>query len=273
MSSITTTEETTPQSTCSYDHDKPIEFTRLPPEVRYMIWRFSLPGPRIHKAIPKIICSRPWYHGTQIISPKPPVALSICQESRHVACQVLTTFLRCQCHVCRLNPPPYHCQERGKIGYFNRQLDILHLDLLNPFQDRDVRWVDFTQISVPACYDENENWVYYERLSGMLESRPRISQIYLTILRIDERMKEIVERKRNLTYYVSHGCELVKKAECVALEELELVKNKDELYEELGELKQFNERQETAETLLKKFGNDRDMTVDVAFANVCCSCP
>lgn len=136
--------------------------------------------------------------------------------------------------------------------------------------DRDVRWVDFTRISVAACYDEN--WPY-ERLSRMLESRPRISQIYLTILRTDERMKEIVVRKRSLRHHMSPGCELVKKAECVALEELEVVKNKGELSEELGELKQFNERQETAEILLKKFGNDRNMTVDVAFANVCCSCP
>ncbi|RBR21885.1 uncharacterized protein FIESC28_04728 [Fusarium coffeatum] len=270
MVSIITTETTIPQSTCSYDHDKPTEFAHLPPELRRMIWRSSLAGPRIHKAVPKIVCVRPMYHGTQIISPQPPVALSVCKESRDVACKVLTPFLRCQCLACRLDPSPFQCQEHGKIGYFNRQLDILHLDPWNLFEDRDVRWVDFTQISVPDCYDEN--WVY-ERLSRILESRPRISQIYLTILRTDERMKEKAERKRNLRHHMSHGYELVKKAACVALEELEVVKNKDELSEALGERKQFDECEEMAEVLLKKFGMDRDIVVDVAFAKVCCSCP
>lgn len=100
----------------------------------------------------------------------------------------------------------------------------------------------------------------------MLENRPLISQIYLTILRTDERMRGIAARKTILQdHHLTNACLLLLTyTKCVAVEELEVVKSQEG---------NFNEVKAMTANLVKDIGKDRNLAVDVAFASVCCSCP
>lgn len=239
-------------STCSRHSESlssfvPFPLIKLPPELRRLIWKLTLPGPQIHKA-----ASRPCFTGekalaTHIRSPRTPVALSICQESRAVACETLTQFPRCQCDGPR------------SLSYFNPKEDILHVDLRYPSNARAAIWVDFRQISVVA---EPIGGNRLNRVLHMLSCRPLVSQLYITDLEAAEEMTAIVRLKRDLKpRWILRPDMLANKTNCVAITEFEVVGDKEKTDQRLVE--------DITSHLTEK---DRGLRVDLASAKVCCTC-
>lgn len=218
----------------------------LPPELRRLIWSHTLPGPRIHKAVYRRCCGSSTAAETHIISPQPPIALSICKESRDVALEVFKTFALCQ------------CPGVGQLGFFNPQTDMLHVDINSPCEEWFAPWCDFSRISVSVQNNEQD----YENVSSMLLFQPIISHVYLTVLEIDEKMTDIVKSKRSLRRHIKYPEILIRATKCVPIQELEVVAGEESQYEELRAM---------ASSLLAT-EKHKNLFIDVALARVCCCC-
>ncbi|KAH7004262.1 hypothetical protein EDB82DRAFT_486421 [Fusarium venenatum] len=219
----------------------------FPPELRRLIWKHTLPGPRIHKAVYRRCCGRSTAAKTHIISPKPPKALSICKESRNVALETFKNFAFCQ------------CAGVGDLGYFNPQTDILHIDIKSPCEEWFAPWSSFSRISVAVENDEYDN----EILSYILSLRPIISHVYLAVLEIDSKMADIVKRKRSLRRQLEYPEVLVRATKCVPIKELEVVDGEESQYEELLAMA----------SSLKASKKHKNVSIDVVSVKVCCCCP
>ncbi|QPC67857.1 hypothetical protein HYE67_010088 [Fusarium culmorum] len=190
---------------------------KLPPELRRLIWSLTLPGPRIHKAVYRRCCGSSTAAETHTISPRPPIALSICKESRDVALEVFKTFAPCQ------------CPGVGHLGFFNPHTDILYIDINSPCEEWFAPWCDFSRVSVAVQNNEQD----YENLSSILLLRPIISHVYLTVLEIDEKMTGIVKSKRSLRRHIKYPEILIRATKCVPIQELEVVAGEESQYKEL----------------------------------------
>jgi bacterioferritin (cytochrome b1) len=161
-------------------------------------------------------------------------------------------------------PHGWQCEEYGKIGYFNRELDTLHLELYSYCDDWDAPWVDFARVSV-AAYDHADDDPF---LLAMLKTRPHISQIFLTTFRIDERMEEKLAMKGKLEKKEGGArwpyLFLLENLNCVGLDELEVAEDQEEGHEDLDEM---------TGKLMKDVGKEKNIAVEVAFASICCYCP
>jgi 2EXR family/SAP domain len=86
------------------------QFSRLPVEIRLMIWKYSLPGPRV-LTVTKINIPRPdKLHFREDDNPPNPGMLSVCRESRSVALERFKLCLR--------TPNVYADFSGGDILYF-----------------------------------------------------------------------------------------------------------------------------------------------------------
>ncbi|KAL6921101.1 hypothetical protein FSST1_005127 [Fusarium sambucinum] len=219
----------------------------LPPELRRLIWKHTLPGSRIHKAVYRRCCGRSTAAKTHIISPKPPKALSICKESRNVALETFKKFALCQ------------CAGVGELGYFNPQTDILHIDIKSPCEEWFAPWSSFSRISVAAENDEDD----YEILSSILCHQPIISNVYLAALEIDAKMADIVKRKRSLRRQLEYPEILIRATKCVPIKELEVMDEEKSQYEELLAMA----------SSMKASRKHQNVSFDVVSVKVCCCCP
>ncbi|EKJ79584.1 hypothetical protein FPSE_00269 [Fusarium pseudograminearum CS3096] len=213
---------------------------KLPPELRRLIWSHTLPGPRIHKAVYRRYCGRSTAAETHILSPRPPIALSICKESRDVALEVFKTFAPCQ------------CPGVGQVRFFNPQADILYIDINSPCEEWFAPWCDFSRVSVAVQNNEQD----YENLSSMLLLRPIISHVYLTVLEMDEKMMDIFKSKRSRRRHIKYPEILIRATKCVPIQELEVVDGEESQYEELRSM---------ASSLLSS-EKHKHLSIDVALA-------
>ncbi|KAF4452358.1 hypothetical protein F53441_4810 [Fusarium austroafricanum] len=124
-------------------------FPKLPPELRRLMWKWTLPDCQVHfivfgqgKLGAKNI-------GVQHIkSPPLPVTLMVNQESRHVALESLDRFQQF--------PADYYSEgEERTYGYFNPKADYLHI----PNRWRNADWnfaqADFPNISICVHREDN----------------------------------------------------------------------------------------------------------------------
>ncbi|RGP66001.1 hypothetical protein FSPOR_6827 [Fusarium sporotrichioides] len=226
---------------------QPLSLLDLPTELRLLVWKHTLPGPRIHKAVYRRCCGRSTAAKTHIISPRPPKALGICKESRDVALETFKKFALCQ------------CAGVGELGYYNPQADILYIDIKSPCEEWFAPWSDFSRISVAVENNEYD----YENLSDILSLRPVISQVYLTVLEIDAKMTHIVGRKKSLRRQLGYPETLVRATKCVPIRELEVMNGVESQYEELRAMA----------SSLGASEKRKYLSFDVALAKVCCCCP
>jgi hypothetical protein len=150
--------------------------SRLPPELRHIIWNFTLPERQVHKAIVRsCFDSNIRTKATHILSPPLPAALWTCRESRASARLIQTRFPRCQCD-----------PSTTAFGYFNPKSDILYIDTANPSDDWYAPWVDFTNFCMVVLHNCESTFEtrINPAVSKILSCRPNVT-LYLMYLYFD----------------------------------------------------------------------------------------
>ncbi|KAH7174052.1 uncharacterized protein B0J16DRAFT_351279 [Fusarium flagelliforme] len=229
---------------------EPFPFLRLPPELRRLIWKLTLPGPQIHKVVYRRRCppkKNPKNHDYHVVSPRTPITLSICQESRAVARETLIQFPHCQC--------------LGPVGlsYFNPKIDILFVNARGDDDTWDAPWVSFTQLS----FDLEIIWEgLLKNISRTLLRRPVVSRIYFTELEVDEEMRAIAKVRRDISQWdLKFPEHLLGMTKCVSITELDVVHDKG-----------MRDRLEEMTSVLCEEGKSCDLHIDIAEAKICCTC-
>ncbi|KAI6708305.1 hypothetical protein PZA11_007043 [Diplocarpon coronariae] len=109
-----------------------VNFCSLPTEIRLMIWKLAIPGPRVLRmCIPRDKSRVPWTYSTS--SPAIPSILHVNLESRIVGLSLFTLNFPLKQRQCR--PPPYR---PALSTYWNPARDTLYLPDFHAPEDADV---------------------------------------------------------------------------------------------------------------------------------------
>ena len=211
-------------------------FLRLPPELRRLVWNLTLPGPQIHKVVIRRCSLRvknPYHRrwlAPHVQSPRRPIALKTCKESRAVAQETLTQFPQCQCT----------CTTHPHLSYFNRKTDILFVD---PKSSRhraeswDAPWVGFIQLAFNARFLNDHHVDWLEGSVKMLLRRPLVWKIYFTELKVDTETGHICRARKDLEHvYSPFTNDWTRNTGCISITEVEVVDDRETRDKRLGEI-------------------------------------
>ncbi|KAH7150932.1 hypothetical protein DER46DRAFT_614063 [Fusarium sp. MPI-SDFR-AT-0072] len=223
--------------------------SRFPPEIRCIIWGFTLPERQVHKAIIRPRCdSNISTNSVHVISPPLPAALWICRESRASARLTLTRFPRCQCD-----------PNTTALGYFNPKSDILYIEASHQRDDWYAPWVEFTNLCMTVMCEFVFQKYIYPAVSKMISCRPDIT-LYLAYLYLDEEMEANCCR-----HMLCHPpMDFIRHTDCVPLQNLRLGCSRPSRYKTLRKL---------SDRIVRGEKSDCPLTVEIAEVKMCCCYP
>jgi hypothetical protein len=223
--------------------------SRFPPEIRCIIWGFTLPERQVHKAIVRPHCdSNIPTNSIHAISPPLPAALWTCRESRATARLTLTRFPRCQCD-----------PNTTVFRYFNPKNDILHIEASHRRDGWCAPWVDFTNLYMTVMCEFVFQKYIHPAVSKMISCRTDIT-LYLAYLYLDEKMEAICCRHM-LRYPLM---DLIRHTDCVPLQNLRLGCSRPSRYKRLRKL---------SDRIVSGENSDCPFTVEIAEVKMYCCCP